>query len=106
MLMCIFLHTGFVNAGNPTDYKLVLVGIVLDTNSSDIQEDVVVKLEDNLSKEVQVYVTEEDGQFLFNLKEGRIYTVTLVKRNGEKVDKHISTINKVEPEILYAIIEN
>lgn len=99
----------FVNSSNDPpipkeDIKLVLIGIAVDSNDIVLQ-DVKVELNDIETKEIQVYVTNEDGQFQFNLQAEKNYKVCMIGADGNIVStKEISTINKTEPEVLHIML--
>ncbi len=88
----------------PSDIKIVLIGIVLDTEQAVI-DNATVELLDLVTQEKQISQASSDGQFTFNLYPDRTYELTGKDGNGDIVHtKQISTINKYDPEILFAIL--
>ncbi|MGB0839088.1 MAG: hypothetical protein ACPGXL_03050 [Chitinophagales bacterium] len=97
------LHIG--TAKSKGDIQLVLIGIVVDEYQLPI-EDVVVQLKDVTTDQVIQFSTEAGGNFFFQLFPDKQYALNLLNSKGKQIEsKTISTLNRLEPEVLHTIFE-
>jgi hypothetical protein len=94
-------------SGNGTGVKLVLIGMVYEKVTKQPLSAAQVELIDPATNTKQRFVTNQDGRFYFKLVENKSYKLTLLSNDGNVEDQRIiSTINKLEPEILHAVLES
>lgn len=85
--------------------QLVLVGAVVEEADQTPLEGIEVRLVEMETQEEIKISTEESGNFYFNLEMDKKYELHAVNEFGIVMEtKTISTINKVDPEVMHAII--
>ncbi len=88
-------------ANNPSEYNLVLIGVVVDDLNEYPVEGAVVELKDGQSDQTFEFSTFGDGNFYFKLAPERMYTVSVRNENGELIyTKKLSTIDNDAMQII------
>jgi len=88
-------------ANNPSEYNLVLIGVVVDDLNEYPVEGAVVELKDGQSDQIFEFSTFGDGNFYFKLAPERMYTVSVRNVNGELIyTKKLSTIDNDAMQII------
>lgn len=83
-----------ITANNPSEYNLVLIGVVVDDLNEYPVEGAVVELKDNHTNSVIEYSTFSDGNFYFKLAAERLYTVSVKNEKGDLIyTKTLSTLD-------------
>lgn len=87
--------------------RLLLIGMVYDKITKQPLAAATVELIDPISTIKQRFVTNQDGRFYFKLIENKSYKLMLIDKDGRTEDQRtISTVNKLEPEIMHAVLES
>ena len=63
------------------------------------------ELLDNFSKQTEQSLSSGNGNFYFPLQADKLYTIQLLNPNGALIcSKNISTVNRLQPEILQVLL--
>ena len=90
-----------ITANNPSEYNLVLIGVVVDDLNEYPVEGAVVELKDNHTNSVIEYSTFSDGNFYFKLAAERLYTVSVKNEKGDLIyTKTLSTLDNDAMQII------
>ncbi len=99
-LLVLFTMTS-ITANNPSEYNLVLIGVVVDDLNEYPVEGAVVELKDNHTNSVAEFATFGDGNFYFKLAPERLYTVSVRNEKGELIyTKTLSTLDNDAMQII------
>ncbi len=99
-LLVIFTMTSSI-ANNPSEYNLVLIGVVVDDLNQYPVEGAIVELKDNHTDQTFEFSTFGDGNFYFKLAPERIYNLTVKNENGELIyTKTLSTLDNDAMQII------
>ncbi len=102
--VCLFLASQWSYASDG-DYKLVLMGIVLEKTEQSPMHSVTVNLLETKSNQISIAETTQDGRFYFQLDVNKEYQLYASGQNGTTGEvKTITTYNKNNPEVLNVIL--
>ncbi len=88
------------NVGPEESLDIMLVVLVSDRNTNEPLFDAVVELRDLGTNEIQFLPTSRDGQVYFRLEPDRQYTISKILNTSIEDSRLISTINRIESEII------
>lgn len=90
----------------PKDVRLVLIGVAMGHTEQPLSS-VTVQLKDMATQKTQIFVTNLDGHFYFKLQGDKNYQISLLGVNNRLLEvKSLSTVNKVNPEIIHLILKD
>lgn len=99
-LLVLFTLTS-IHANNPSEYNLVLIGVVVDDLNKYPVEGATVELRDNHTNQAVKFFTYGDGNFYFKLASERNYTVSVRNENGVLIyTKTLSTVDNDAMQII------
>ena len=84
---------------------MAIIGIAIDKNNNKPQKDAHVILTDLSDQTKKEIFTQADGNFVFSVRSGKQYKLTLVGKDGVQDQKFVSTINPNNTLFFYSILE-